>query len=268
VKQFSHLSSALGGLEMKFSVFLPKECDVGKVPVIYFLSGLTCTDENFTTKAGAQRVAADLGVALVAPDTSPRGANIEGEDDSYDFGSGAGFYVDATEPKWAKHYNMYSYVSQELPCVINSELPVDGSKQAVTGHSMGGHGALIVALKNPGMFKAVSAFAPISNPMNCPWGEKAFSGYLGSDKSKWAKYDATELSKSYSGSKLAILVDQGSEDNFYKEKQLLPEYLQQATTSNNNLDLQLRFQGGYDHSYYFISTFIEDHLKFLAQFLK
>ncbi|GBG33316.1 S-formylglutathione hydrolase [Hondaea fermentalgiana] len=264
VKQFSHTSKVLGDLEMKFSVFLPAQSENSKVPVVYYLSGLTCTDENFTTKAGAQRRAAELGFALVAPDTSPRGANIEGEDESYDFGSGAGFYVDATTDKWKKNYNMYSYVTDELPSLIASELPVDDSRKAVSGHSMGGHGSLITALKNPGMFKCATAFAPIANPMNCQWGQKAFTGYLGEDKSAWAKYDASELVKSYEGPQLPIFADQGLADNFYPD-QLLSENFIEAAKTNDKVDVEFRFQEGYDHSYYTMATFIDDHLDFIAK---
>lgn len=268
VKQFSHVSNALGGLEAKFSVFLPDVSEKRKVPVVYFLSGLTCTDENFTTKAGAQRMAAELGIALVAPDTSPRGAGVEGEDASYDFGAGAGFYVDATEPAWSKHYNMYSYVTEELPALVDSELPVDPTRRSVMGHSMGGHGALMVALRNPGAFKCASAFSPICNPVDCPWGKKAFAGYLGPDQAAWAAYDSTELAKAYSGRPLPLKIDQGAADNFYTDKQLLPERLEEAAESNDKVLLESGMHDDYDHSYYFISTFMEDHLKWHASHLQ
>mmetsp|Transcript_1519 Transcript_1519/g.1781 ORF Transcript_1519/g.1781 Transcript_1519/m.1781 type:complete len:283 (-) Transcript_1519:1799-2647(-) len=264
VKQFKHASSSTQ-TEMTFSVFLPKESETSKVPVLYYLSGLTCTDENFTTKAGAQRAAAEAGVALVAPDTSPRGAGVEGEDDGWDFGTGAGFYVNATTPKFSKNYNMYEYVTSELPGLVSKELPIDDSRKSVFGHSMGGHGALICALKNPGMYRSASAFSPICHPSNCPWGEKAFTGYLGEDKSTWAAYDATALASVYSGPKLDILCDQGVDDQFYKDKQLLPEDLVASCKSNDKVQLEMRMQDGYDHSYYFIATFVEDHIKFHAK---
>lgn len=231
--------------------------------MIYYLSGLTCTDDNFITKAGAQRVAAELGVAIIAPDTSPRGAGIEGEEDGWDFGTGAGFYVNATEPKWSKNYRMYDYVTQELPFLVHENFPVDKTKMSVFGHSMGGHGALICALKNPGMYKSCSAFSPICNPIHCPWGEKAFSGYLGTDRNTWKAYDATELCRAYNGPKIPILCDQGLADDFYP-KQLLSQHLVEASVGNDKVDLSFRFHGDYDHSYYFISTFMEDHLRFHA----
>jgi len=263
VQRYSHTSDVLH-CTMHFSVFVPPQAQQQQsVPVVYWLSGLTCTDENFTQKAGAQRVAAALGLFLVAPDTSPRGVNIEGEDDSWDFGSGAGFYVTATEPKWAKNYNMYDYVTKELPALINANFPVLADRQSITGHSMGGHGALICALKNPGKYKSVSAFAPISNPINCPWGQKAFNGYLGGNQDSWQAWDATELAKNYEGPDLHILIDQGLDDKFYKEKQLLPEALRDASKQS----IQLRLQDGYDHSYYFIASFIEEHLRHHASFL-
>jgi len=236
------------------------------VPVVYFLSGLTCTDENFTTKAGAQRVAAKHGIALVAPDTSPRGCGIEGEDDSWDFGTGAGFYVDSTTPKFKENYNMYSYVTNELPRLIDQEFNVDGTKKSIFGHSMGGHGALICAMKNPGMYKSASAFSPIAHPMACPWGVKAFTGYLGEDQSTWKAYDATELSKTYTGDVLDILCDQGEADDFLK-KELLPQDFIEASKSNPKLNVDFRFQPDYDHSYYFIASFVEDHLNFHAKHL-
>jgi len=258
VQRFQHNSDALS-CEMKFSVFLPPQAQEGqKVPVVYFLSGLTCTDENFITKAGAQRAAAKHGLALICPDTSPRGVEIEGADASWDFGFGAGFYVNATEPKWAKHFRMYDYVTKELPQLVNANFPVDGSRVSVFGHSMGGHGALICALKNPGLYKSVSAFAPICHPVDCPWGLKAFSGYLGENKDAWKEYDATHLVQSYSGPALDILIDQGSDDKFLKE-QLKPEDFEAAAKGTSH-KVQVRMQEGYDHSYYFISTFIEDHL--------
>jgi len=267
VQRFQHASAALG-CDMKFFVFLPPNATPERrVPALYFLSGLTCTDENFITKAGAQRAAAKHGLALICPDTSPRGVPIEGDSESWDFGVGAGFYVNATEPKWSRNYRMYDYVTRELPAIVNEALPVDSSRVGIFGHSMGGHGALICALKNPGIYKSVSAFAPICNPVNCPWGQKAFTGYLGPDKSTWQEYDATELVKKYSGPSLNILIDQGSADNFLPQKQLLPEAFEEAARGVSGVSLSLRMQEGYDHSYYFISTFIEDHIEHHAALL-
>lgn len=263
---------------MKFHVFVPpafvaslqadaKSGEQGKCATLFYLSGLTCTDENFIQKAGAQRFAADSGVLLVCPDTSPRGVTIEGQDDSWDFGSGAGFYVNATEEKWKTHYRMFDYVTLELPSVLKAMFPFYSlDRQSITGHSMGGHGALICALKNPGMYKSVSAFAPISNPMNCPWGQKAFTGYLGADTEAWKAWDATELVVKYTGTPLNILIDQGTEDKFYKEKQLLPENFKEAA-SQAGIDAQIRFQEGYDHSYFFVSTFIADHIEHHCKYL-
>lgn len=253
---------------MKFAVFIPPQAASGKVPVLYWLSGLTCTEQNFITKAGAQRAAAEHGIMLVAPDTSPRGCNIEGEDESYDFGSGAGFYVDATEEKWKTNYRMYSYITKELQSVVNANFPVQEGNQSVFGHSMGGHGSLICFLKNPGMFKSVSAFSPICNPMKCPWGTKAFTGYLGTDQEQWKQYDATELVKKYPGPPCNILIDQGKSDNFFTAGQLLPDNFVNACQDNRASSVTLRIQEEYDHSYYFISTFMEDHIKHHAQYLK
>ncbi|WP_417429512.1 S-formylglutathione hydrolase [Kiloniella sp.] len=256
---YSHSSKVCNGA-MRFAIYLPPAALNGnKVPVVTYLSGLTCTEDNVTVKAGAQRMASELGVIFVAPDTSPRNQNIPGEDDSYDFGSSAGFYLDATEEPWFGSYNMYSYITQELQDVIASNFDAaDMNRQGITGHSMGGHGALTIHLKNPDLFKTCSAFAPICAPMSCPWGEKAFSGYLGADKSKWAIYDATELVKE-SPSNATLLVDQGSADTFLVE-QLKPELLQEVCEKTGQ-KLTLRMQDGYDHSYFFMATFIEDHLK-------
>ncbi|KAL6047350.1 S-formylglutathione hydrolase [Balamuthia mandrillaris] len=268
VERYSHASSTLH-CEMKFSVFVPPQAASSKVPVLYWLSGLTCTDENFITKAGAQRAASKYGFVLVCPDTSPRGVEIEGQDDSWEFGSGAGFYVNATQSKWATHYNMYDYVTKELPALVESNFPVDPEKKSIFGHSMGGHGALICALKNPGTYKSVSAFAPICNPINCPWGQKAFSGYLGEDKEAWKQYDSSELIRGYNGAALPVLVDQGTEDKFLKD--LLPEALEAGAKENASsgaVSLEVRMQEGYDHSYYFISTFVEEHIEFHARFLQ
>lgn len=256
---YSHFSETLK-CSMKFAIYLPPKAEVASVPVLYWLSGLTCTEQNFIQKAGAQKYASDLSVAIVCPDTSPRGCNIEGEDDSWDFGTGAGFYVDATRGKWKEHYRMYSYVTKELPFIMKENFPVDTTRQGIFGHSMGGHGALICALKNPGMYKSVSAFAPICNPVNCPWGQKAFSNYLGDDKKAWEEYDATCLVQKYKGPPLWFLIDQGKDDSFLKDQQLLPERLLEAG-QKNGVGVTLRMQEGYDHSYFFITTYIEDHVK-------
>ena len=256
LKRYKHQSSSTG-TEMVFAIFLPPQAQTQPVPVLYWLSGLTCTDENFTQKAGAQRIAAELGIALVCPDTSPRGLDLPGEHDSYDFGSGAGFYVTATQEPWAANYNMYDYVVSELPALIEAHFPVT-DKRSISGHSMGGHGALICALKNPGRYQSVSAFAPITNPSNCPWGEKALTGYLGDDRESWKAWDSCELIAN-AEEKLPLLVDQGEADNFLAE-QLKPEALEAACAKADH-PLTLRRQPGYDHSYFFIATFIEDHLR-------
>lgn len=260
---YSHESAACS-CEMKFAIFSPPEDKhrTGPYPVLYWLSGLTCTEENFVTKAGAQRAAVELGVVIVAPDTSPRGAGVpDDRDGAYDFGLGAGFYVDATEAPWSKHYRMYSYVTEELPVLIEKEFPVDASRVGVFGHSMGGHGALTIALKNPEKYKSVSAFSPIVSPLNCPWGEKALGGYIGADRAAWRKYDACALIED--GARVpAILVDQGKADQFLTE-QLKPELLV-AACAETDIDLTLRHQPGYDHSYYFIASFMEDHLRWHA----
>ncbi len=263
LKRYKHVSTATG-TEMIFAIYLPPQAQTQPVPVLYWLSGLTCTDENFMQKAGAQRIAAELGIAIVAPDTSPRGTDLPGEHDSYDFGSGAGFYVNATEAPWAAHYRMYDYVTDELPALIEQHFPVT-DKRAISGHSMGGHGALICALKNPGRYTSVSAFAPISNPSNCPWGEKALSGYLGEDRETWKDWDSCALIAT-ADEKLPLLVDQGEADDFLAE-QLKPEALQAACEAADH-PLELRLQPGYDHSYFFIASFIEDHLRHHADALK
>lgn len=246
--------------QMRFSVFTPP--GKGPFPVFLFLSGLTCTEENFTVKAGAQRVAAELGLMIVAPDTSPRGEGVPDDPEgAYDLGLGAGFYVDATEHPWAKHYRMYSYVNDELFTLVGRELPADMDRVGVCGHSMGGHGALAVALKNPGRYKSVSAFAPIASPINCPWGEKALTAYLGPDRAAWRAYDSCALIED--GARAPeILVDQGTDDAFL-ESQLKPERLARACAAVGQ-PLTLRRQAGYDHSYYFIATFIGDHLRWHA----
>jgi S-formylglutathione hydrolase len=261
---YSH-DSAETHCTMRFGVFLPPQAQTGRVPVLYWLSGLTCTEENFIVKAGAQRVAAELGMAIVVPDTSPRGLKLPGESASYDFGLGAGFYVDATEEPWARGYRMYSYVTGELPKVVAANFPVDPSRAGILGHSMGGHGALTIALKNPEAYKSVSAFAPICSPMRCPWGEKALTGYLGSDRARWRRYDTTALLEDMGWNGPPLLVDQGSKDAFLSD-QLKPDLLQAACVERK-IPLELRMQEGYDHSYFFIASFIEDHLRFHARLL-
>ncbi|MGH8178080.1 MAG: S-formylglutathione hydrolase [Steroidobacter sp.] len=250
--------------EMRFSVYLPPQAEERAVPVLYYLAGLTCTEETFMMKAGAQRVAAELGLMLVAADTSPRKARIAGDDASWDFGLGAGFYVDATQAPWLQHYRMYGYITRELPQLVQSLGAARADAQGIFGHSMGGHGALVCALRNRDQYRSVSAFAPIAAPSQCPWGEKAFRGYLGEDHSEWLAYDATDLIETR-GYLRPILIDQGSADKFLDE-QLKPQLFAQACRKAG-VDLTLRFHDGYDHGYYFISTFIEDHLRFHAQIL-
>jgi S-formylglutathione hydrolase len=259
---YRHVSRETG-TPMRLAVFVPPQADKGKVPVMWFLSGLTCTEENFTVKAGAQRVASELGLILIAPDTSPRGEGVPDDPEgAYDFGLGAGFYVDAVQEPWARHYRMRSYIERELPELIGEHLPADMGRQGITGHSMGGHGALTIGLRNPNRFKAVSAFAPIASPMNCPWGEKALGNYIGADRSAWREYDACALIEN--GARLPdILVDQGMADGFL-ENQLKPQLLEEACAKAGQ-PLTLRRQEGYDHSYFFIATFIEDHLRWHAQ---
>lgn len=256
---YAHASETLS-CEMKFAVYTPP--GNGPFPVLYWLSGLTCTEENFITKAGAQRVAAELGLIIVAPDTSPRGEGVPDDPEkAYDFGLGAGFYVDATEAPWSAHYKMYSYITRELPALIEKEFPVDPSRAGIFGHSMGGHGAMTIHLKNPDKFKTCSAFSPIVAPSQVPWGKKALSNYLGSDEAKWSDYDATQLVAARP-SDAEILIDQGTADNFLAE-QLKPEIFASAAQAVGQ-KLTLRMQDGYDHSYYFIATFIEDHLRWHA----
>jgi len=250
---------------MRFGVFMPPQAQSARVPVLYWLSGLTCTEDNFIVKAGAQRVAAELGVAIVVPDTSPRGLGYPGEADAYDFGLGAGFYVDATEAPWSEGYRMYSYVTNELPAYVERHFAVVAGRAGIFGHSMGGHGALTIALKNPDRYRSVSAFAPIASPMRCPWGEKALTGYLGSDRGRWREYDATALIADRGWRGPALLVDQGTSDPFI-ESQLKPELLRQAC-EHAGVALDLRLRDGYDHSYFFIATFIEEHLRFHARHL-
>ncbi len=254
---YRHVSSTCNG-EMRFAVYQPPQAAQTLVPVLYFLSGLTCTEETFMIKAGAQRYAAKYGLMLVAPDTSPRNTGIPGEDDDWDFGTGAGFYLDATREPWASHYQMYSYVVHELPALVAKHFPINPDRQGIFGHSMGGHGALVCALRNPQQYQSVSAFAPIVAPMRCPWGQKAFKGYLDNDPESWRVYDACELITRL-GYHSPILIDQGTADKFLNE-QLQPELFEQACTAVNQ-PLNLRYQEGYDHSYYFISSFIEDHIR-------
>jgi len=265
MKQLSHWSDTCQ-CEMTFSVFLPdSQTRTSPLPpVLYFLSGLTCSDENARTKAHFAAEAGRVGLAVVFPDTSPRGVNLPGEDDGWDFGSGAGFYVDATTEPWSKHYKMYSYVTKELPELISGLFPVDPVKRSITGHSMGGHGAMVAHLKNPGMYTSVSAFSPIVNPSAVPWGEKAFTGYLGSVEAGKA-YDATELVRSYSGPKPSILIDQGTADGFLRN-QLKPENFA-AAAAEAGYPCQVRLQPLYDHSYYMISTFMRDHIDHHARAL-
>lgn len=256
LKRYKHESLSVKG-DMTFAIYLPPQAETQNVPVLYWLSGLTCTDENFTQKAGAFRKAAELGLAIVCPDTSPRGTDYPNEHESYDFGSGAGFYVNATVEPYSNTYHMYDYVVQELPHLIETNFPVT-DKRSISGHSMGGHGALICALKNPGKYQSVSAFAPIVNPTNCPWGEKAFTGYLGEDKSTWKEWDATLLVENAS-ERLHLFIDQGEADNFLVE-QLKPEALEAACEKAGH-PITLRRQPGYDHGYFFIASFIDDHLE-------
>lgn len=265
LNRYTHQSTVLN-CEMTFSVYLPPQATKGNVPAIYWLSGLTCTDDNVRTKAGAQRYAAEHGVALIFPDTSPRGTDVADEPDRYDLGKGAGFYVNAVQVPWAKHYKMYDYIVEELPALLEANLPLIPDIKSVTGHSMGGHGALICALKNPNAYKAVSAFSPICNPINGDWGKGCFSAYLGDDENVWKAYDATELVRA--GAKVAdILIDQGLCDEFYDEKQLLPENFQEACDKAGQ-SVTIRMQEGYDHSYHFISTFIGEHIAYHAKALK
>lgn len=259
---WQHTSTTLG-CEMKFGVYLPPKASDERCPVLYFLSGLTCTEQNFITKAGAQRYAAEHGVVVVAPDTSPRGDGVP-DDPSYDLGQGAGFYVDATEAPWSTHYRMYDYVVEELPALVEASFPVTDAR-AITGHSMGGHGALVVALTQPGRYRSVSAFSPIVAPSRVPWGQKAFAAYLGSDADRHAQYDASALVRALSGPRIELFIDQGDADEFLAS-QLKPEVLEQACAAVGH-PLTLRRQAGYDHSYYFIASFIGDHIAYHARAL-
>lgn len=262
--RFRHHARTLN-CSMQFSVFLPPQAEHEQVPAVYFLSGLTCTDENFAAKSGAQRVAAELGLALIIPDTSPRGDDVPDDPEgAFDFGLGAGFYVNATQQPWATHYQMYDYIQKELPPLVEAELPLNQDR-AISGHSMGGHGALVLGLRHPDMFQSISAFSPVCNPVDCPWGKKAFGNYLGDDKAAWEQYDASLLLGN-TDSAPPILVDQGTADNFLDE-QLKTGSLIEANQASG-AGAQIRYQQGYDHSYYFIATFIEEHLRFHARNLR
>jgi len=248
---------------MRFGLFLPPVTSHQTIPLLYWLSGLSCNEQNFMTKAGAQRLAADYGIALVMPDTSPRGITLPGDRADFDFGVSAGFYVDATEEPWKNHYRMYSYIQQELPAIVEQIIPVNKKACGIFGHSMGGHGALVLALNNPSQYHSVSAFSPICSPCHAPWGEKAFSGYLGTDRSSWKQYDACELIIQKGWPHGTILIDQGTADPFLSE-QLKPHLLESASRKSQ-VPVTIRMQDGYDHSYYFISSFIADHLEFHAR---
>lgn len=263
-RRVRHRSAALG-CDMAFAIFLPPAATPeAPAPALYWLSGLTCTDENFMQKAGAQRVAAELGLALVAPDTSPRGDGVPGDPDgAWDFGKGAGFYVDATQLPWAAHYRMHDYVSNELPELVEAAFPVS-ERRSIFGHSMGGHGALVCALRHPGRYRSVSAFSPIASPMSCPWGEKAFLRYLGPDRTAWRQWDSCEL-LARARQPLTLLVDVGEDDPFL-DSQLKPALLARAAQAGGHA-LTLRRHDGYDHSYYFVATFMEDHLRHHARAL-
>jgi S-formylglutathione hydrolase len=266
VQRYKHYSNTVN-CDMTFGVYMPPAAllENKKVPVLFWLSGLTCTDENFMQKAGAQRLASELGIMIIAPDTSPRGEGVPDDaEGAYDFGLGAGFYVNATEEPYAKHYQMYDYIVKELPDLVNQHLPSNG-RFAIAGHSMGGHGALVIGLRNPELFSSISAFSPICHPSDCPWGQKALGNYLGNGQAAWADYDATLLLEKLHP-KRAVLIDQGTEDQFLKE-QLKPEAWIDIVNTKE-AEMIYRFQEGYDHSYYFIATFIEDHLRFHAQYLK
>ena len=264
---YQHASSAIG-LPMRFSVFLPEQAQHGSVPAVVYLAGLTCNEETFMTKAGAQRYAAEHGIALVAPDTGPRGAGIAGEAEAWDFGLAASFYLDATQAPWATHYRMESYIVQDLLPAMTTQLPLDGGRIGITGHSMGGHGALTLALKHPNVFRSVSALAPICAPSQCPWGQKAFTGYLGADTSTWQAHDATALMTRQGQPPFpaGILVDQGLADKFLAEQ--LHPHLFEAACQEIHQPLTLRQHAGYDHGYYFVSTFVGDHIAHHAAAMK
>lgn len=259
--RFSHHSPILN-CTMTFSVYLPPQAEQHSVPVLYWLSGLTCTDENFVNKAGAQRWAAQYGLAIVCPDTSPRGEDVPDDPaDGWDFGHGAGFYLNASEPPWSRHYRMYDYVVSELPELLAQNFPLDTARAAISGHSMGGHGALTIALKNPQRYRSASAFSPVCAPMRCPWGQKAFGHYLGSDQSLWREHDTTELLRDNPAA-LPMRVDQGDADGFLEE-QLKTDLLERAC-EEAGYAIDIRMQAGYNHSYFFIATFIEEHIRFHA----
>eukprot|EP01133_Synstelium_polycarpum_P004028 gene4028-4665_t len=263
VRRYSHTSACLDST-MNFTVFVPDSITQHAVPALWFLSGLTCTDENFITKAGAIQTASREKIMLVCPDTSPRGTSIEGERDSWEFGQSAGYYLDATVDKYSKNYNMYTYITKELFSIISSSFNV--TKHSIFGHSMGGHGAIMITLRNPGQYQSVSAFAPIANPLECGIGQRAFLGFLGEDKTTWSQYDSTALAKAYTGRSLDILIDQGSKDDFLPN--LLPQNFVDACKSNeSHLSVNYRFHEGYNHGYYFIQTFIEDHIKYHSKYL-
>jgi S-formylglutathione hydrolase len=265
---FYRHSSSVNQCTMQFSVYQPPQAAAGPVPVLTWLSGLTCTEETFMIKSGAQRIAAEMGLMLVAPDTSPRGDGVPDDaQGAYDFGLGAGFYVNATEEPWSRHYKMYDYVTAELPEILFDKFAGDQSRQGIFGHSMGGHGALTIGLRNPEVFTSISAFAPICSPINCPWGQKGLGNYLGTDLSQWSASDATELARCLGEHRPRnpILIDQGLADQFL-EKELNPQLFEEAC-ADSKIDLQLRRQAGYDHGYYFISTFMEDHLRHHAKYL-
>lgn len=266
-RRYTHASSSCG-CDMTFAIYWPPQAELDRVPVVYWLSGLTCNDENFVNKAGAQRVAAELGIAIVAPDTSPRGDDVA-DQDSYDMGQGAGFYVNATQAPWSSHYQMYDYVVTELPALLGEHFgdAIDLSREAIAGHSMGGHGALVIGLRNPDRFAAISAFSAICAPIESPWGQQAFPAYLGEDKHAWRAYDASVLmSEASNGPALPpVLLEQGLDDGFLAE-QLHPHRLEEAAEAVN-AQVEVRRREGYDHSYFFIASFIEDHLRFLARHL-
>ncbi|UHD16146.1 S-formylglutathione hydrolase [Thiocapsa bogorovii] len=264
LERYTHDSAACN-CRMTFSVYLPPQAEAAPVPAVYFLSGLTCTDDNVRVKAGAQRYAAELGLALVMPDTSPRGEQVADAPDRYDLGQGAGFYINAAREPWAAHYRMFDYVNLELPTLVERELPLIPGRRSITGHSMGGHGALISALKNPGLYRSVSAFAPICNPVESAWGRGCFAAYLGEDTPSWKDWDATELIRAGAES-LPLFIDQGTDDEFLIEGQLRPEALSQAC-KERGIPLILRMQPDYDHSYHFIATFIGEHLAYHARAL-
>ena len=268
IQGFYRHESQLVGLPMRFAVYQPPQVRAGAVPVLFYLSGLTCTEETFPIKAGAQRIAAELGLMLVCCDTSPRNTGIPGEADDWEFGSGAGFYLNATESPWARHFRMYDYVREELRSLVLQHFPARAEQVGICGHSMGGHGALVLALRNPELYRSVSAFAPICSPSRCPWGQKAFPRYLGTDRSTWKAYDAVELLRA-AGRPLAgeILIDQGLADKFLPQGQLLPELFEETCRAVGQ-PLKLRRHEGYDHGYYFIASFMEDHLRFHSATLR